>query len=410
VVTVRTEREPNRYEPLNETHRRVAEEEEKRRLAEQDQARSAQPEAAATQRASEPEPLTAEAIKRDARNAVRLDIPEDTSIELLGIIVETARDLRRDAEDRAIGATSIEETEQWRELASEADERFDDALVRWDKARAHEAWQAPTFSRETIKADPWTAVYLPIPEDADLTLLTEAQNWARDLVRYSEGERDGALSKPLVSLPSDALEPHAAATARLAELDEREVSQLSPNRPGPEPRPNRSETTPEHDPDSPEARLAAMQKELEEKVRLGRINSSEMIHQLRQFDNQLRVEMEEAGVPPPTQQRDLSGNSRDEMMAGGERVEPQSPQRVEAAPDHADDQSRERPSERVPETRIEREAQAAEYEIVGRAEMTDVRASRLERLRGIDREIERENRENEGKGPDLDHDSGDHSR
>ena len=410
MVAVRTEREPNRYEPLNETHRRVAEEEEKRRLAEQDQARSAQPEAAAAQRAPEPEPLTAEAIKRDAWNAVTLDIPENASTELLGIIVETAQDLRRDAEDHATVATSIEETERWRELASKADERFDDALVRWDKARAGEAWQAPTFSHETIEADPWTAVYLPIPEDADRTLLTEAQNWARDLVRYSEEGRDGALSKPLVSLPNDAPEPHAAATARLAELGQRELSQLSPNRPGPEPMPQRPEVAPDHDPDSPEARLAAMQKELEEKVRLGRINSSEMIYELRQFDNQLRVEMEEAGVSPPTQQRDLSGNSRDEMAAGTESVEPQSPQRVEAARDHADDQSREKPSERVPETRVEREAQTAEYEIVGRGEMTDARAARLERLRGIDREIERENLENEGKGPDLDHDSSDHSR
>jgi hypothetical protein len=201
---------------------------------------------------------------------------------------------------------------------------------------------------------------------------------------------------------------------RLAEQEQvRSASaqpEAEPNRPGPEPRPQRPEAAADHDPDSPEARLAAMQKELEEKVRLGRINRSEMIYELRQFDNQLRVEMEEAGATPPTQQRDLSGNSRDEMTAGEERVEPQSSQREEAAPDQADDQSREKPSERVPETMIEREAQAAEYEIVGRGEMTDARAARLERLRGIDRDIERENRENDGKAPDLDHDSGDRSR
>jgi len=135
-----------------------------------------------------------------------------------------------------------------------------------------------------------------------------------------------------------------------------------------------------------------------------------MIYQLRQFDNQLRVEIEEAGTPPPTQQRDLSGNSRDETTAGEEHVEPQSPQRAEAPRDHADDQSREKPSERVPETRIEREAQAAEYEIVGRGEVTDARAARLERLRGIDRTIERESRENQCDERTLGHNPGDRSR
>ncbi len=397
---MRSEREPDRYQPLNETHRRVAEEDEKRRLAEQDHARSpqTQPEAAAAQRGSEPESLTTEAIQRDAWNAVMLDIPENASIELLGVIAETAQYLRVDAENRAVVATSAEETEQWQELASEADQRFDDALVRWHEARAREAWRAPTFSRETIEADPWTAVYLPIPETADLTLLTEAQNWARDLVRYCEAGRDDALSKPLVSLPNDAPEPHAAATARLAELGQREVSQLLPNQPGPEPRPQRSEAAPEYDPDSPEARLAAMQQELEEKVRLGRINSSEMIYQLRRFDNELRVEIEQAGRPPL---RDSSG---------AELENAQAPERADDIRDQPTDQSRDDPSQRTPETSIEREAQAAEYEIVGRAEMTDARAARLERLRGIDRDIERENRENEEKGPNLDHGSSDRSR
>ncbi len=199
---------------------------------------------------------------------------------------------------------------------------------------------------------------------------------------------------------------------RLAEQDQARSAQseLEPFRPGTELRPRRPETAPEHDPNSPEARLAAMQQELEEKVRLGRINSSEMIYQLRQFDNQLRVEMQEGRTPPPAQQHDLSGNRRDEVAAGAEHTKPQSPQRAEATRDQADDHRHEKPSERVPETRIEREAQAAEYEVVGRGEMSDARAARLERLRGIDREIERENQENERKGPDLDHDSGDRSR
>ena len=39
-------------------------------------------------------------------------------------------------------------------------------------------------------------------------------------------------------------------------------------------------------------------------------------------------------------------------------------------------------------TRIEREAQAAEYEVTGRGEISDARAARLALLRSIDRDIE----------------------
>ena len=72
----------------------------------------------------------------------------------------------------------------------------------------------------------------------------------------------------------------------------------APFRPGTEPRPQRPEAGPEHDPDSPEARLAAKEQELQKQVALGRINSSEMIHELRQFDNELRIEIEHGGRPP----------------------------------------------------------------------------------------------------------------
>lgn len=264
---MRSEREPNRYEPLNETHRRVAEEEERRRQAEQEQ--------------------------------------------------------------------------------------------------------------ERLAAQPGGGRYAPLHETHQR--VAEEQE-KRRITEQEQARSDNAQPEP------------------------------EPFRPGTKLRPQRPETGPEHDPDSPEARLAAMQKELEEKVRLGRINSSEMIYQLRQLDNQLRVAMEEGRTPPPSQQHGLSGNSRDEMTAGAGHAEPEPPQRVEATHDQAIDRSSEKPSERVPESRVEREAQAAEYEITGRGEISDARAARLERLRGIDRDIERESRENEGKGPELDHDSGDHSR
>lgn len=248
---MRSEREPNRYEPLNETHRRVAEEEEKRRLAEQEQARlSAQP---------EPEP------------------------------VRPGPELR------------------------------------------------PTRSEIT---------------------------------------------------PDDPHSPKARLTEKERELQEQ----------GREPRPSRPEIAPEHDPDSPEARLAAREQELQEQVRLGRIKPGEMIYQLRQFDNELHAEIEQGGRPAL---RDGSGAEFENVQA---------PERAADIRDQPTEQSRDDPNQRTPEARIEREAEAAEYEIVGRGEMSDARAARLERLRGIDRDIERENRENEGKGPNLGHEAGDHSR
>jgi hypothetical protein len=73
----------------------------------------------------------AEAIKRDPWNAVFLDIPAGASAELLGLILETAQDLRIHAEERAASATSIEDTEYWYELGLKADQRFDNAYVKF---------------------------------------------------------------------------------------------------------------------------------------------------------------------------------------------------------------------------------------------------------------------------------------
>jgi hypothetical protein len=103
VIAVRSEREPNRYEPMNETHRRVAEEEEKR-------------EAAVRNEHGRYEPL-----------------------------YETQRRVR------PLTAPEILTAEQRTPIN-----------------------EAPTFSRESIEADPWTAVYLEVPGDADAALLRHA--------------------------------------------------------------------------------------------------------------------------------------------------------------------------------------------------------------------------------------------
>lgn len=188
---------------------------------------------------------------------------------------------------------------------------------------------------------------------------------------------------------------------RLAEQEQARSASAHPEpepyRPGTELTPQRPETAPEHDPDSPEARLAAREQELQEQVRLGRINSSEMIYQLRQFDNELRLEIEHSGKPPL---RDGSG---------AELESEQATVRAEGIRDQPTAESRDDPNQRTPDARIQRKAEAAEYEIVGRGEMSDARAARLERLRGIDRDIERESRENEGLGTRHEH-AGSHSR
>lgn len=102
------------------------------------------------------------------------------------------------------------------------DEMRDDLIYRAGQADLVQAWQAPAFSRSTIDADAWTAVYLPIPENPAPELLAHARSWAADLERYAaEGGPNSAFAKPFVTQPNDAPEPQAAAAARIAELDAR---------------------------------------------------------------------------------------------------------------------------------------------------------------------------------------------
>jgi hypothetical protein len=192
------------------------------------------------------------------------------------------------------------------------------------------------------------------------------------------------------------------ATHRLAELDNR-LSVLEA-----EPKPHRPEAAPEHDPDSPEARLAAKEKELTEKVQIGRISQSEMIYELQKFDNQLMVERAAAQAPRLSPGRDIDANREDDSSVEMEQSSSDSPQ-WDAGISEPPNESRTDASGPLPQTSIEREAEAAEYEVTGRGEMTDARAARLERLRSIDRTIERETRENEGKAPDIGHGSSDRS-
>ena len=164
--------------------------------------------------------MTAEAIERDPWNAVRLELPRAMSAELAGLVVETADHLRDEASMKLDAAETAAEKELWLERRDDAEERRLDALNRHHEARSRVAWEAPVFSRETIDADPWTAVYLPMPEDAGRELLQYARSWVSDLTQYARN--GGVFAEPSVDPGRYSQDRHAEmATARLVELEER---------------------------------------------------------------------------------------------------------------------------------------------------------------------------------------------
>jgi hypothetical protein len=192
-----------------------------------------------------PEPMTLAAIRADKWAAVDMAIPHNAEPLLLDQASFAALDCFNQREPPQGVAP-----EAWAERRAAAGERVKelgdrmeavwDTLVRperkdlraaIDHAEAVRAWQAPAFSFDTIHADPWTAVYLPIPENAGADLLEHARSWAADLAEYAardQIETQGAFTGPLITMPADAPEPLAAATARMAELSH----QIEINNPG----------------------------------------------------------------------------------------------------------------------------------------------------------------------------------
>jgi hypothetical protein len=147
---------------------------------------------------------TAQRIADDPWSAVTAPIPEGASLDLLHLIAETAQQLQEYASARGDAASNpnsfgqlSDEAEHWFDLADAAGSRFEDAALKHYDAVARVGWEAPAFSRETIAADPWTAVYLPVPERADAGLLAAARSWASDLRQYATA--DGVLSGPLIN-------------------------------------------------------------------------------------------------------------------------------------------------------------------------------------------------------------------
>ena len=103
--------------------------------------------------------------------------------------------------------------------------------------RLRAAWQAPAFSRETIEADPWTAVYRPIPENLPASFggftLRDARALVREMMVATVEPNDFEPVEGRLTFDKLALGPSlnrdsytregnfTAAGARLAELDAR---------------------------------------------------------------------------------------------------------------------------------------------------------------------------------------------
>jgi hypothetical protein len=147
----------------------------------------------------EKEPMTAEAIERDPRNAIDLDIPPDASRELLSLVATTAENLRGTTNESMDDLSTKEVVAELSALSEAAEARRDEALLALERRARREAANAPEFSRETIATDPWTAVYLPIPQAADEGLLRHAHGMAMQCC--------GAVAGPAERLSLDAFWP-----------------------------------------------------------------------------------------------------------------------------------------------------------------------------------------------------------
>jgi hypothetical protein len=214
-------------------------------------------------------PVTAEAIDKNPWNAVTLDLPNDENRALLERIAATAYELKNMAAYRSEGAYTREEAELWQLVAEEAKTRSKDAGHELAMIEVRAAWRAPEFSGATIAADPWTAVYLPMPDKPDAALLAEARQWVSELRNAVEDRpgwepSTGALAHgPFVDgMDYSRQENFAAATARLAELDSRlEIAPEGARTPEPTaaPEPSTARTTP-HEP-APEPSFTAPEQE-----------------------------------------------------------------------------------------------------------------------------------------------------
>jgi hypothetical protein len=171
-----------------------------------------------------PNYTTAEGLDKNPWHAVFSTLPENASVELLDRVGEIAVDLMRDALQRREASYTREESNVWDGYAAAAAEAWQD--VRHEQALALDR-QAPEFSAETIDRDPWTAVYLPIPDNADAGLLAYARNQIVEAVWGREGEGPPDQFRTPIHLPThigaehSREENYAHASERITELEGR---------------------------------------------------------------------------------------------------------------------------------------------------------------------------------------------
>jgi len=106
-------------------------------------------------------------------------------------------------------------------------------------AQLRDAWRQTEFSKQTIEADPWTAVYLAIPEKAEPWLLLQAQGVAHQCEQMiSRGPGNGPRLQQGNDGPNENLQ---RAGRRAIELEERIQEFLGQEMPRPT-RPEISDT------------------------------------------------------------------------------------------------------------------------------------------------------------------------
>jgi hypothetical protein len=217
------ERPERPQEPANQNDPPTAEEKEASRLQEPFAEREATPFQPSEQQPGRYDPLkredmTLEAIRQDSWNAVALDMPENPDPDLLFEIAATARDMRHTLNERAGEAETPEQQALWSGFAEAASARQKEA-----ESRILSQENEP-ITEKSIDYDPWTAVYRPIPPDADASLLQHAHDAAMQCAGAVAGEPEpdqNAFAPDLLGADQTREQNFERAVRRLDELDGR---------------------------------------------------------------------------------------------------------------------------------------------------------------------------------------------
>src|SRR5271170_4159446 len=164
--------------------------------------------------------VTREAIERDPWNAVALDLPANADTDLLLQVAATARDLRFELDERAEHAATPGQAGLWAHHAERAEGRY--KLAEMMFIGEAEARDQP-FSQATIDYDPWTAIYWPIPPNADVALLSKAYHAAMQCAGAVAGEPGPTPNtfEPTLFMDASREQNFERAVLRIDELDRR---------------------------------------------------------------------------------------------------------------------------------------------------------------------------------------------